>query len=447
LTILDHTVTRYVGRPALAEAPEVRTLTRDDRHARTLTSLAFAGSTLPGAIEYLSQSHRNLLASDVAVRTHLASSASLALNVLIVLFTLYVAISRGLNINGHASSMVLVLAIFGWSLLGLWRENNVTSRALVDYATVGLIVLALWCLRPSRALYRHVGRLVAILVVYSLIFGLADPAGAYYTSLSGAIGESTKAFIGDNQLASVFGHSNTLGIAVALGIPFLFYLERRSVRVVVLTMAIWVVVWSASRTAVFAAGFAFVVILVIRHVPRKTALPIVWVISLVTFAMVFVLPLRTTDPDAFTRRGAIWVGSLAEAHQNTVFGQGPNWYFDIAQFDNELGAQASSGHNWFVSTLVLGGIVGLLLGALLVFRLLTAIANSSATLHAASTAYWYWITVIALSTLEYIWVTSPRGDLFFSVTFLTVVLLRIEGLANSRRPDLEIRLPTSSELV
>ena len=289
-------------------AAESRALTKDDRHARTLASLVFASSTLPGAIEYLGRSHQSLLASVTAVRTPLASDAGLLINVLIVLFAFYVAVSRGWNIGRNAADLVLVLAIFAWSLLGLWREGDVTSRSIVDYLTVGLIVIALWCLRPSRALYVHVGRLISILVIYSLVFGLTDPAGAYYTSLSGAIGESTKSFIGHNQLASVFGHSNTLGIVIALGIPFILLLERRVIRVVVLALAIWVLVWSSSRTGIFAAGFAFVLVAILRQVPRRFARPVVWVSSLIVLAVVFVLPLRTTDPNAFTRRGEIWIG-------------------------------------------------------------------------------------------------------------------------------------------
>jgi hypothetical protein len=406
---------------------------RDDRDAKVLTTLAFAGSTMPGALDYLVQSHHNLLASDAAVRSPLASNAALAINVLLVAFALYVLISRRMNLVDHVSDMILVLTIFGWSLLGLWRENEVTGRAIIDYITVGLVILAVWCLQPSRMLYRHIGRLVAVLIIYSIIFGLTDPGGAFYTSLQGAIGESTKAFIGNNQLASVFGHSNTLGIAVALGIPFLMQLKTRPSRVVLLAAAGWVILWSASRTAIFAAGLALVVVMIVSRMPRLVALALAWAVALTTLTVVFALPLHTTDPDAFTRRGAIWIGSLSEAHQNLALGQGPNWYYDIAQFDNQLGAQASSGHNWFVSTLVVGGAVGMVLGIALLLRLLTAITRGSEGFRTGATAYWYWISIVAISTLEYVWVVSPRGDLFFSVTFVLIALLRIERLAHVRR--------------
>ena len=82
--------------------------------------------------------------------------------------------------------------------------------------------------------------------------------------------------------------------------------------------------------------------------PRRLAGPVVWATSLSVLAVVFILPLRTTDPNAFTRRGAIWIGSLAQAHHDVFFGQGPNWYSDIAQFDNDLGNQASSGRRVLV---------------------------------------------------------------------------------------------------
>jgi hypothetical protein len=123
-----------------------------------------------------------------------------------------------------------------------------------------------------------------------------------------------------------------------------------------------------------------------------------------------------------------------------LFGQGPNWYSDIAQFDNNLGNQASSGHNWFVSTLALGGLVGLVLGAILIFRLLALASGQLRGPGASVTVWWYSISVIALSTLEYVWVTSPRADLFFSVTFLMILLLRVEGLENLlSAEDQEIR--------
>jgi len=440
------------GRSGAASATADRNLARDDRDARTLTTLAFAGSTLPGALDYLAHSHHTLLASDAAVRSPLASNAALAINIMLVIFALYVAISRRMNITDHLSDMTLILAIFGWSLLGLWRENEVVGRAIIDYVTVGLVILALWCLRPSRKLYTHIGRLVSVLVVYSLVFGLTDPGGAFYTSLQGAIGESTKAFIGNNQLASVFGHSNTLGIAVALGIPFILQLKTRPARVAVLGMAVWVILWSASRTAIFAAGFALVVVVVVSRVPRAVARALAVAISLATFAVVFALPLRTTDPDAYTRRGAIWIGSLSQAHRNLALGQGPNWYYDIAQFDNQLGAQASSGHNWFVSTLVVGGAVGLVLGIVLLLRLLSVSMQSSIDLRATATAYWFWITLVAASTLEYVWVSSPRADLFFSVTFVVIAVLRVERLARAPRdsdqPAVEDRpTPIQAELV
>jgi hypothetical protein len=107
-----------LGAPPVLAA-ESRTLTKDDRHARTLISLAFAGSTIPGAIEYLGRSHQSLLVSVTAGRTPLASNVSLLINVVIVLFAFYIAVSRGLNIGRNAADLVLVLAIFAWSLSSL----------------------------------------------------------------------------------------------------------------------------------------------------------------------------------------------------------------------------------------------------------------------------------------------------------------------------------------
>ena len=76
-----------------------------------------------------------------------------------------------------------------------------------------------------------------------------------------------------------------------------------------------------------------------------------------------------------------------------------------------------------------------MLGAILILRLLVLASRQLRSPGASLTVYWYWISAIALSTLEYIWVTSPRADLFFSVPFLMILVLRVEGLGNPSSAD------------
>ena len=94
-----------------------------------------------------------------------------------------------------------------------------------------------------------------------------------------------------------------------------------------------------------------------------------------------------------------------------------------------------------MSTLALGGLVGLVLGAVLILRLLVLASGQLRAAGASVTVYRYWISAVALSTLEYIWVTSPRADLFFSVTFLMILLLRVEGLENLLSAEQQEALP------
>ena len=255
--------------------------------------------------------------------------------------------------------------IFPWRLailtlpaiaLQLAAVFNGSGIGLAAYAYV--LMCAHFCTTEKRA---PVLPLISILTITTASIAIAM-AAVFPTAALVARGTSvdvdSKAIIGALLLAGPFASPNTLGSALVVGVPAILYaFPGRSIfRILYIAGLLSVcmaIVWSASRTAIFA-----LVIVAIVFIFARLNLRIVAALTVVATALTAaLLPFFNLTPSAFTGRGQIWIGSLSSYSQSPIFGLGPDFYGQEATVDSDLGPTAFHGHDVLINALATGGIV------------------------------------------------------------------------------------------
>ncbi|MCM6761085.1 hypothetical protein NB037_01520 [Rathayibacter sp. ZW T2_19] len=226
-----------------------------------------------------------------------------------------------------------------------------------------LIAASLVAIGPALRELQVLGWVTGFVALFSLGFGLvSDKAFMLQTVF---LEQSSKALIGDRLLAGPFAQMNVLGLSMAAGLPFVFLIERRRIRFVLVAATVAALVLSASRTSIIAV--LFVVTAALTTVAFRTVasrrLVLVGFFA-VTLGVQVLLPLLTTDPEAFTSRGDIWIRSIERWPLSPVFGFGTGAYAPGSVLAGLLGYASWHGHNVFISAITMGGLI--LLGAIIV---------------------------------------------------------------------------------
>lgn len=237
------------------------------------------------------------------------------------------------------------------------RLQDVRTAALI------LVVLAVWAAQPDRGSLSLIGILTALGAGTSLLIGWLTPWGL----MTGADQFAEKALTPLGTLAGVYNHSNTLGLALVIGSPFIMFVKTRSLRIACYAVVGIALVWSSSRSSIIAAGLLMLVVAFGRWTRRPAATTgIAFVAALAT---IFVLPLSTSDPNAYSGRGLIWMATLLESDRSPVLGWGAAAFQPGSPIVNMVGYSSTHGHNLFTTVLGRHGTVGL---ALAVAALLTS---------------------------------------------------------------------------
>ena len=250
----------------------------------------------------------------------------------------------------------LCLALLPWGAIELSAVVNGT-KAPQTVIVVPAFALALWLSAPDRGFLRLLGPLTLITASFSLAIALLTEYGVRSQNET----PDAKGFFTADLLAGPYGSPNTLGMALALGFPFVLDIRHRAARsfgVVVVATALF---WASSRTSVLAVCTVAAAYLILRFrvVERGAAGFFNRAVVGGLGVLVVLVPLFTTAASSFSGRGRIWLSSvdLAAAHPWT--GLGPNFFRTVARSYNQFGFYAFHGHNLFVNVFTTTGVIGL----------------------------------------------------------------------------------------
>lgn len=302
------------------------------------------------------------------------------------------------------------------------RDLWVHAHPSIDALLLPVVVFALWAARPALSCLRTLAHLTIGAAVISMAMAVVDPPSALFRSDQGALIVEEKQIIPSGMLAGFLTQPNNLGQFIVLGMPALFLLRSRWLRLVYFLIGAFTIVWTASRTSLYALTMmclaAALLWLTRGHGARRN---LSTVMIAIPFAAVCALPLVTTDPSAYSERGFIWQASLPAWYSSPWFGQGANWYRDLATTSGSIASSAFQGHNQVVQLLVTGGLLyAILTGAMILM------ASSRAVRLAGRGVNYGVIYLVALAgtcLLEVSLVTVDNSSMFPVVVVpLTVIL-------------------------
>lgn len=330
---------------------------RDRVRIQVLLVLLCGLCVLPQLVNAVTSTRRANTVAGAASYSTLATALSYGLVALVALFILIVLVRRRTGASFPLGAVLMALlpwvAVQASSIFtGSGQPVNSIVYPLVVLCFAGLAIRI-----ENLSVLAYLGGALALL---SIALGVVAPSIGLMTGVSGVQTQAEKAIIGSTLLAGVFGHSNTLGITIAMAFPALLLVRRKPHAVIAGGLMLFALAWSGSRTALLAVGFSILVVGISMLLKRLAAAT--WsVIALVgALSVIAILPLTNTDVAAFSYRGQIWQGSFEQFARTPVFGGGYGWYGYIAQYNNDLLDIAFHGHNLLVNTLATGGIALLL---------------------------------------------------------------------------------------
>jgi O-antigen ligase len=263
---------------------------------------------------------------------------------------------------GRIGALVVLLAPWVYLVIRDLYVGQVPNRVAMLYP---LVVVACWILRPRVEVLRWLGYLVGLTAILSILIGLALPSKGFLHSVNGGVVSVDKQLLPGGLLIGFLTDGNSVGQILAVGIPLVAIIRRPSHRWVLLGACFLALVWTASRSSMLAVALAIIAAAVLKITvpPLRRFVGPALVLSL--FAVVAVLPLVVTDPLAFTNRGNIWAISLNWWRQSPWVGNGANWYSRVGKSSESVAFSVFHAHNEFVQLLVTGGVVLVILVAVM----------------------------------------------------------------------------------
>ncbi len=261
----------------------------------------------------------------------------------------------------------LALAFFGWALLStFWAVAQPLSvqRKIITYVQLIAMLWVLWETTPTRA------RLAGMLQAY--VLGAYIAAGSTIRNyLTGAVLEEAH-----GRFAASGFDANDLGMLLALAMPMAWYLAstatggfQRWLNRIYFIFGILAILLTGSRGALIATIVALSVIpwTLTRMRPGVKIAVVVMVLVAGGLAAWFVpkssferLSTTTTEisEGTLTGRIAIWRSGILAVPARPMHGYGPAGWYPAA---GRVAASIRGSHNTWLSILVEGGAVGLLL--------------------------------------------------------------------------------------
>lgn len=378
------------------------------------------------AVTVLVEGRRVRTLGEASTSSQAGRSATLAVLVVLALLVAYVVLRFWREPKRPVGILLLTVAPL---LLLLVRDYaTVGSMANATIASVGLL-FALWMIAPPLQVFRVLGLLSVTVAVVSIALGLAAPNFALVTQSTG----NDKALLGDHLLAGAFTHPNLLGLFLALSAPFVLLLRRWFWGLSVVALAL---IWSASRTALLAAAVAFGLGVLFLVVSRRWQRILGGLATLVAFGLVVYIPFSTTDPAVLTRRGEIWIYSLAHLGDQSLWGLSPSWYDKIVPASVGIfNAAAFHGHNDVVTMLVRIGIVGLAM-VIAVYWMAWRSATRRESIPTLPVVIFF-IAAMTAAISETIW--RPESDNVLFLVSIVPVCLAVFGTDDAAERDVRAR--------
>jgi O-antigen ligase len=390
-----------------------------NNRALALVTIAVVGrAVLPSLVNYLNVGHVILTVGATQPRSPLAHVASLAASAVLFLVCSVIVLMRGHPDRNIFGAIILLLGL----LIPYIISPALPEKAdIVSVAMAAAVIVAVWHIGASVNGLKWVAITGSLIGAYSIIGGLIVPKHMMYVT------KSTKALIGDMQLAGPFGHSNTLGLYCVLALaltPLIVSVRWRIFHGLILCTAIAA---SASRTALVVAGVLVLwwTICWFRSVIsiRLTGTAFVGLCA----AAVVILPLLSWDHEAFSGRGYIWSEALGVWEESRWFGVGINWFATDALSSASIAnwAFVSSAHNLVLNTLVTSGLVGICVLVLVLLAAMRSILAFDVTSHQIA-FFGYLIAFLVASATEAIWIPLPSSELFpvVGLVFAVVIVAR-----------------------
>ncbi|SCL52938.1 Membrane protein involved in the export of O-antigen and teichoic acid [Micromonospora citrea] len=356
------------------------------------------------------------------------------------------------DLIGDGLTLLYLLLAAGLAAHGLWRHRPTGYRwlavalaallaiecaALLHGQTPGavaaafpLTAIAIWAQRPRTAVLGVIGALAGLTALGSMIFAVVRPDLALLTGA--AAGDKTVLLGG--LLTGPYLHSNVLGLALALGVAFVFYLRHPALRWTCLALILVALYWTGSRTSQLAAAAVVGSYLAIRLLRGQS-----WPASVLFAAgalLVGVVPLVTSDPASFSERGQIWGGLLERWSESPLVGWGPEVFQDPA-VTALIGGQFNHGHNVMVQLLVVGGLV-----ALVPFVLLCALAWKRAAALTAGGQPAPLLFLVALAQVSWLEASHVSTTLTGYVTWLPILAIALATRPTAPLPP-DASVPTA----
>lgn len=419
--------TRASGPTTTGSGPSSRTL--------ALLIIAVIGlAILPNLVNYLNVQHAPQLLDDLlspigasAPRSQIAHVARLAASAVLFFACCVIALMPGHRNRSISGTMVILLALIFPYITSPDLPDTIDIVSILIGAAV---VLAVWNIGASVDALKWVSITGSLIAAYSIIGGLINPDYMMYYL------RSTKALIGNWQLAGPFSHANALGVYCALALallPLIVSVRWRLLNGLILCTAI---VASASRTALIAMGVLALwwgicwLRSVISVRVAGTAL------SVLCATTVLVLPLLNWDQEAFSGRAYIWAQSLSAWQESPFFGLGVTWYTTAAASSANIASWAyvGSGHNLAIDTLVASGLMGLCILGLILLAAIRSVRALDTRIHQIA-CFGYLIAFLVASMTEAVWTLLPNLELFPVTGLVFAVLIVTRHDAQPDSPD------------
>ncbi len=280
-----------------------------------------------------------------------------------------VLLFRVVFVRNDLVPLLVTLTPWIWINLNEFTRGNVIPEQTI--LPIG-VALTFWAIQPRVSDLKLYALLATILAAVSMALTSSAPTLMYMPQ---SFDEATeKSITGLPLLAGFFSHPNANGLFLVLALPLTYLFSRWYLRWITAGVILTAIVWTSSRTALFGAAVWLVVMLLSLAVRRRIA-GVLGVVLAILMVAVVVVPVTTTDPEAYTERGAIWQFNLAQlSGLHWVFGLGHNWYTDnYPMLKSALSSAAGHGHNVFVTYTVTGGLILVsLIAVVVVFSARTA---------------------------------------------------------------------------
>jgi hypothetical protein len=388
-----------------------------------LIVLLWAWSWLPQLIDLLQIGRQSVEIGQVAQRSPAAGAAYSAIIALLAVLSVVLIVSAAFSAHRvSASSLGLLLAPWlSMNFVYVLQGGRSNETLIFPLVVIALAVNSEF----SCAIYPLLRRLIIVTAGTSLILGLTQPQ-MYLSDPARAV-SNDKALVGNLLLNGLMPTSNQLGILMALGIPLLAITSARRTKWIWVAVCMAALVWSASRTSLAAAIFVFAVVLIASKGGTAAAKNLIRPAAAIAGIATLTFPFLFTDPQTFSSRVNIWrtcLSYVTDGHLLT--GVGTLSLREVSAITTAIGAIPSTGHNTFVTSITVGGLIAV-----------TAVASLYLVfLHRATAIYStdryplvFFLTLMALSVLE----DPPRGFVISPSSFLILPLLAMPFAAwNSR---------------